>query len=136
MVRDAAEILEEMSKPTDARRRREFPSLGLAVADSASRNLRNPKANEEVDDEKEIVGVTGHREMPWAWRLRTPIAEVKVVIGKKLALRGEDYEVDEVAGIVRFLKKEHCRSGVHYYIREQYREEPVKYGSVMMSLRK
>ncbi len=83
-----------------------------------------------VDNEKEMVIVYGKRKVPWAWQMQGPISDVKVLIGKEAAVRGEDFEVDEAAGIVRFLKKGHCTKGVHYYINYQYRDEPGKCGSI------
>ena len=53
-----------------------------------------------VDDEKEMVIVRGKREVPWSWRMQGAISNVKVLIGKEGAVRGEDYEVDE-AGLTR-----------------------------------
>ena len=85
---------------------------------------------ETVDNEKEMVVVYGKRKVPWAWQMQGPISDVKILIGKEAAVRGEDYEVDEVAGTVRFRKKEHCREGVHYHISYGYRDEPSKSGSI------
>jgi len=86
--------------------------------------------NEKVDNEKEMVVVYGRRTMPWALRMQGAISDVKILIGKEAAVRGEDYEVDEDAGLVRFLKEEHCKKGVHYYIAYGYRDEPSKGGAV------
>jgi hypothetical protein len=55
---------------------------------------------------------------------------VKILIGEDAAVRGEDFEVDEAAGTVRFLKKEHCQKGVHYYISYRNRDEPSKGGAI------
>ena len=79
---------------------------------------------ERVDNGREIVIVFGERKVPWAWRMKEAITEVKVFLGKEPAVRGVDFEVDEAAGIVRFLKKEQCKRGVHYCIRYRYRDEP------------
>jgi hypothetical protein len=85
---------------------------------------------ETVDNEKETVIVYGKRTVPWAWRMQGAISDVKILIGEEAAVRGEDYEVDEDAGLVRFLKKEHCKKGIHYYIGYGYRDEPSKGGAV------
>jgi len=85
---------------------------------------------ETVDDGKEMVVVYGKRTVPWAWQMQGPISDVKVLIGKEAAVRGEDYEVDEAAGTVRFRKKELCKKGVQYYICYVHRDEPSKSGSI------
>jgi hypothetical protein len=85
---------------------------------------------EPVDNEKEKVVVYGKREMLWAWQMEAPISRVKVLIGKEAAIRGEDYEVDEAAGTVQFLKRKHCKKGVHYHISYGYRDEPSRAGGI------
>jgi beta-lactamase regulating signal transducer with metallopeptidase domain len=85
---------------------------------------------ETMDNEKEMVVVYGKRKVRWAWQMQGPISDVKVLIGKEAAVHGEDYEVDEDAGTVQFLKKEHCKKGVHHYINYGYRDEPSKSGSI------
>ncbi|MEW6233745.1 MAG: M56 family metallopeptidase [Candidatus Omnitrophota bacterium] len=57
-----------------------------------------------------------------SWQSETPIrpGSVKVVFGDRLGVRGEDYEVDEQAGHIWFLKQELCRPEQSYYI-EYYR---------------
>jgi len=85
---------------------------------------------ETVDNEREMVSVYGKRTVPWAWQMQGALSEVKILIGKEAAVRGEDYEVDEAAGAVLFLKKDHCKKGVHYYISYRYRDEPGKGGAI------
>ena len=85
---------------------------------------------EMVDNEKEMVTVHGKRKVPWAWRMQKPLSDVKVLIGKEAAIRGEDYTVDEAAGTVQFLKKEHCKKGVYYYISYAYGDDSSSGGSV------
>lgn len=85
---------------------------------------------ETIDNEREMVLVHGERKVPWAWRMEGAISDVKVLVGNEAAVRGQDYEVDETAGTVRFLKNEHCKKGVHYYISYAYRDQPSKGGAI------
>lgn len=85
---------------------------------------------EMVDNQREMVITYGKRKVPWAWRMEEPLSDVKVIIGKEMAVRGEDYEVDEAAGTVQFLKKEHCKEGVHYHITCRYRDRPSRRDSI------
>ena len=83
-----------------------------------------------VDNDRELLIVHGKRTMPWAWQMGKAISDVKVLIGKKAAVRGKDYEVDEEEGTVQFLKTKHCKEDVHYYIGYRYRNEPGKGGAI------
>ncbi|MHB8864681.1 MAG: M56 family metallopeptidase, partial [Pirellulaceae bacterium] len=85
---------------------------------------------ETVDNEREMLVVHGKRKVPWVWQIQGAIRDVKVLIGEKAAVRGEDYEVDEVAGKVQFLKDENSKKGVHYYINYTYANESGKSGSI------
>lgn len=85
---------------------------------------------ETVDNRKEMVIVHGKLKVPWAWQMPEAIANVRVSIDKEEAVRGKDFEVDEGAGIVRFLKEELCHSSIHYYITYDYRDEPSKCGGI------
>jgi bla regulator protein blaR1 len=64
------------------------------------------------------VTVRGLRAVPWMWRMKGPIEKdsVRVLLGGRAGVRGEDFEVDEAGGIVRFLKKDHCSRKKSYYI--------------------
>ncbi len=85
---------------------------------------------ETVDNQTEMVLVCGKRQVPWAWHMQAALSDVKVLIGEEAAVRGEDYEVDEAAGSVQFLKKEHCRKGVYYYISCKFRDQPSRSVSI------
>ena len=83
-----------------------------------------------VDDTRERILVFGERTVPWRWQMGQALTDVKVIIGNELAVRGEDYVVDEVAGTVLFLKREHWRRDVHYNISYRYRDRASGGGSI------
>ena len=85
---------------------------------------------EAVDNESETVLVRGNRQVPWAWQIHEAICNLKVLIGDRVAVRGEDYEVDEAAGTVQFLKAEHCKENVCYCVRYHFRDKPGKGGTI------
>lgn len=81
----------------------------------------------DVDNEKQSVRIYGIQTVPWAWKLYEPLQSnsVRVLIGDRTGVRGEDFEVDEAQGLIRFLKPEDCVDSTKYYIIFAYKSTNV-----------
>jgi len=81
-----------------------------------------------VNPETEFVSVIGYRVLPWRWVLGRSFAPDSVIVTFKdrAGVRGVDFEVDEAAGTIRFLKKELCHRKQPYSIRYRHPVDPTK----------
>jgi len=79
-----------------------------------------------VNNDKEKVIVYGTRELPWVWKLKESLepGSVKVLLNDRAGVRGEDFEVDEEKGVIRFLKMDFCDSAKNHYISFGYKRDP------------
>lgn len=78
----------------------------------------------DVDNKKQLVIIYGKQTVPWTWKRKEPIQpnSVKILIGDRTAIRGEDFEVDEDQGLIRFLKPELCVDSTKYFISFMYKQ--------------
>lgn len=78
-------------------------------------NLKTP-----VKKGQEFIHVFGERKMPWEWRCRglglPPLKRegTLLTLDDKVAVLGEDYEIDEKNNVLKFLKEEHCTHKVNF----------------------
>jgi len=72
----------------------------------------------DVDNEKQLVIIYGKQAIPWTWKLKGPLQtnSVRILIGDLTAVRGEDFEVNEEEGLIRFLKPDLCTDSTKYFI--------------------
>ncbi|MHC5012334.1 MAG: M48 family metalloprotease, partial [Planctomycetota bacterium] len=83
-----------------------------------------------IDDEQWMVSVSGPRVMPWVWRAREALepGSVRLFFEGRAGVRGQDFTVDEEAGVIHFLRRELCDPKRRYRIEYTYRRDPERPG--------
>ncbi len=111
--------------PYDAEHRRELTTGTDYTIDLAQGVLR---FSVPVDPKTEFVSVRGYRVLPWQWIFGRPFApdSVTVAFEDREGERGVDFEVDEAAGTIRFLKPELCHRKQQYSIVYRHPVDPAK----------